>query len=80
MQAKRFHQGNAAVFLGNEGKILKLVQARIYFMNTQGEWTVLADLGHDGAQVKVAQGGKSGRGNKQMPRGKLAGTRESGTL
>ena len=45
---------------------------------SRGEWLVVADLTRDGQTCVLARGGKGGKGNKRMPVGREAGTREPG--
>ena len=46
----------------------------------RGKWTVVADLTREGETCSLARGGRGGKGNKKMPVGKEAGTREPGQL
>lgn len=45
---------------------------------SRGKWVVVADLTRDGETCVLARGGRGGRGNKRMPTGREAGTREPG--
>ena len=45
---------------------------------SRGEWRVVADLTRDGQTCVLARGGKGGKGNRRMPVGREAGTREPG--
>ena len=44
----------------------------------KGEWVILADLNKHGSKIRIAKGGRGGRGNKTMPKGPSAGTSEPG--
>ena len=45
----------------------------------KGKWEVLIDLDEHGSRLRLAKGGRGGKGNKSKPTGKLAGTRDLGT-
>jgi GTP-binding protein len=45
----------------------------------KGTWDVLVDLDEHGSRLRLAKGGRGGKGNKSKPTGKLAGTRDLGT-
>jgi GTP-binding protein len=45
----------------------------------KGTWNMLVDLDEHGSRLRLAKGGRGGKGNKSKPTGKLAGTRDLGT-
>ena len=45
---------------------------------SRGKWVVVADLTREGDTCVLARGGRGGKGNKRMPTGREAGTREPG--
>ena len=45
---------------------------------SRGKWVVVADLTREGDTYVLASGGRGGKGNKRMPTGREAGTREPG--
>ena len=45
----------------------------------KGSWNVVVDLDEHGSRLRLAKGGRGGKGNKSKPTGKLAGTRDLGT-
>ena len=45
---------------------------------SRGKWVVVADLTREGDMCVLARGGRGGKGNKRMPTGREAGTREPG--
>jgi GTP-binding protein len=45
----------------------------------KGNWEILSDLKEHGSKIRLAKGGRGGKGNKLKPTGPLAGTRDLGT-